>query len=124
YVDKKLEGVNAVQTLARLNRSFPGKGQPFILDFRNDAKTITDAFRPWYDTTVVEPVDANILYRFQGTIEAAGVFDQTDVDHYWELFAPVAVNDRKGNGALYAALAGHRQRFADDLDEEEQDQFR
>jgi type I restriction enzyme R subunit len=107
YVDKKLEGVNAVQTLARLNRSFPGKGQPFILDFRNDAETITDAFR-----------------RFQGTIEAAGVFDQTDVDHYWEVFAPVAVNDRKGNGALYAALAGPRQRFADELDEDEQDQFR
>ncbi|MCB0988939.1 MAG: type I restriction endonuclease subunit R [Microthrixaceae bacterium] len=124
YVDKKLEGVNAVQTLARLNRSFPGKPLPFVLDFRNDAETITDAFRPWFDTTIVEPVDANILYRYQGTIEAAGVFDQTDVDHYWEVFAPISVNDRKGNGALYAALAGPRQRFTDELDEDEQDQFR
>lgn len=124
YVDKKLEGVNAVQTLARLNRSFPGKGQPFILDFRNDAETITEAFRPWYDTTIVEPVDANVLYRYQGNLQASGVFDQTDVDHYWEVFAKVAANDRKGNGALYAALAGPRQRFEDDLDEEEQDRFR
>ena len=102
YVDKKLEGVNAVQTLARLNRAFPGKGQPFILDFRNDVEAITDAFRPWFDTTIVDPVDANVLYSYQGTLAAAGVFDQTDVDHYWEVFAPVAANDRKGNGALYA----------------------
>ncbi|MGB3410543.1 MAG: type I restriction endonuclease [Microthrixaceae bacterium] len=124
YVDKKLEGVNAVQTLSRVNRSFPGKGPPFVLDFRNDAETITDAFRPWFDTTIVDPVDANVLYRFQGNLQAAGVFDQTDVDHYWEVFAPVAANARKGNGALYAALAGPRQRFSDELDEDEQDQFR
>lgn len=124
YVDKKLEGVNAVQTLARLNRSFPGKGQPFVLDFRNDAEAITDAFRPWYDTTIVDPVDANVLYRYQGNLQASGVFDQTDIDHYWEVFAPVAANDRKSNGALYAALAGPRQRFTDELDDDDQDQFR
>jgi type I restriction enzyme R subunit len=124
YVDKKLEGVNAVQTLARLNRSFPGKPQPFVLDFRNDAEAITDAFRPWFDTTVVEPVDPNLLYTLQGTLHAAGVFDHTDVDHYWEVFAPVASNDRKGNGALYAALAGPRQRFISDLDDDEKATFR
>jgi len=124
YVDKKLEGVNAVQTLARLNRSMVGKPQPFVLDFRNDADAITEAFRPWFDTTTVEPVDPNLLYRLQGNLQAAGVFDQTDVDHYWEVFAPVAVNDRKGNGALYAALAGPRQRFTDDLDDDEKAAFR
>jgi len=124
YVDKKLEGVNAVQTLARLNRSMTGKPQPFVLDFRNDAEAITDAFRPWFDTTVVEPVDPNLLYRLQGTLESAGVFDQTDVDHYWEVFASVAANARKGNGALYAALAGPRQRFIDDLDDDDKATFR
>ncbi len=124
YVDKKLEGVNAVQTLARLNRSMIGKPQPFVLDFRNDAEAITEAFRPWFDTTVVDPADPNLLYRLQGTLESAGVFDQTDVEHYWEIFATVAVNARKGNGALYAALAGPRQRFIDDLDDDEQATFR
>ncbi len=124
YVDKKLEGVNAVQTLARLNRSFPGKSQPFILDFRNDADTITEAFRPWYDTTIVEPVDANLLYRLQGSLQMAGVFGDADVDHYWAVFAPVAVNARAGNSALYQALAGPRERYLDDLDEAEQDAFR
>ncbi len=47
YVDKKFEGVNAVQTLARLNRVFPGKVDTFILDFRNDAEAIADGFRPF-----------------------------------------------------------------------------
>lgn len=124
YVDKKLEGVNAVQTLARLNRSMSGKPQPFVLDFRNDAESITEAFRPWFDTTVVDPADANLLYRLQGTLESAGVFDQTDVEHYWEVFASVAANARKGNGALYAALSGPRQRFIDDLDDDEKAAFR
>lgn len=124
YVDKKLEGVNAVQTLARLNRTFPGKERPFVLDFRNDPDAITEAFRPWYDTTIVEPVDPNVLYAYQGSLAVSGVFDQTDVDHYWEIFASVAVSARKGNGALYAALAGPRQRFTDELDDDGRDQFR
>ena len=45
YVDKKLQGVDCVQTLSRLNRLFPGK-QTFILDFYNDAQDILDAFAP------------------------------------------------------------------------------
>ena len=92
--------------------------------YMSSPEAITEAFRPWYDTTIVDPVDANVLYRFQGTLQTAGVFDQTDIDHYWEVFASVAVNARKGNGALYAALAGPRERFTAELDGEEQDQFR
>lgn len=123
YVDKKLEGVNAVQTLARLNRTFPGKDTTFVLDFRNTADAITEAFRPWFDTTIVEPVDGNLLYSYQGTLQAAGVFTTLEVDHYWNVFSGVAVNDRKGNGALYSALAAPLERFADDLDRDEQEAF-
>ncbi len=123
YVDKKLEGVNAVQTLSRLNRMHPGKGSTFVLDFRNDAEAITDAFRPWFDTTVVEPTDANVLYTYQGTLQACGVFTTMEVDHYWEVFSTVAPHARKGNGALYAALAQPKQRFLA-LDGGEQEQFR
>lgn len=124
YVDKKLEGVNAVQTLARLNRTHPGKPLPFILDFRNDAEAIAEAFRPWYDTTISEPVDANTLYTFQGNLQSAGVFNSGEVDHYWTVFADTAPNDRKGNGALYAALEAPLARFIDDLDDDTREQFR
>ena len=80
YVDKKLEGVNAVQTLARLSRTHPGKTDTFVLDFRTDPATIAEGFRPFYDTTIVEPVDGNVLYGFAGAIESAGVFTVADVD--------------------------------------------
>ena len=124
YVDKKLEGVNAVQTLARLNRTRQGKESTFVLDFRNDAEAIAEHFRPWYDTTIAEPVDANVLYTYQGNLQSAGVFSTIEVDHYWEVFAEVAPPARKGNGALYSALAGPLERFNDDLGDEAQEQFR
>jgi len=124
YVDKKLEGVNAVQTLARLNRTHPGKDSTFVLDFRNDAVDIAEYFKPWYDTTTADPVDANVLYAYQGNLQASGVFTTVEVDHYWTVFAGVAGSDRKGNGALYAALAGPLQRFTDNLDGDTQEKFR
>ena len=124
YVDKKLEGVNAVQTLARLNRKHPGKTDTFVLDFRNDPETIAEGFRPFYDTTIVEPVDGNVLYGFAGAIETAGVFSVADVDNYWSVFCLVTPDQRKGNGALYSALAGAVARFTTDLDDEQRETFR
>jgi type I restriction enzyme, R subunit len=59
FVDKKLEGVAAVQTLSRLNRIVPGKDDTFVLDFRNDADEIQKAFAPFYETTITEPTDPN-----------------------------------------------------------------
>jgi type I restriction enzyme, R subunit len=124
YVDKKLEGVNAVQTLARLNRTHPGKTDTFVLDFRNDPDTIAEGFRPFYDTTIVEPVDGNLLYGFAAAIESAGVFTVADVDNYWSVFCLVTPDQRKGNGALYSALAGTVERFKTDLSDEDQERFR
>ncbi len=54
YVDKRLDGVQAVQTLSRLNRMIPGKDEPFVLDFVNDAEDIYRAFKPYYDTTSLQ----------------------------------------------------------------------
>ena len=51
YVDKRLDGVQAVQTLSRLNRMAPGKAPPFVLDFVNDPENIRRAFEPYYDRT-------------------------------------------------------------------------
>lgn len=123
YVDKKLEGVNAVQTLARLNRIHPGKPTPFVLDFRNTATSIADSFRPWFDTTIVEPVDANTLYTYQNDLYSHGVFNNTEVDHYWDVFYQTAVNEHKTNAALYKALETPLTRFVA-LNKTSQEQFR
>jgi type I restriction enzyme R subunit len=55
YVDKKLGGVNAVQTLSRLNRTHPDKKGTMVLDFENEADAIKEAFEPYYETTLLFP---------------------------------------------------------------------
>ncbi len=80
YVDKRLSGVLAVQTLSRLNRTTSGKEDTFVLDFINDVKTIEDAFQPYYEQTVVaETADPHQLYELQHRLEAAQIFWQTEV---------------------------------------------
>ena len=54
YVDKRLDGVKAVQTLSRLNRICPGKEDTFVLDFVNDAEDIREAFKPYYEATAID----------------------------------------------------------------------
>lgn len=79
YVDKKLSGVKAVQTLSRLNRIYPGKGETFILDFANSAKEIQDSFKPFFEQTSASPTDPNILYTLRRTLGDAGVLDPSEV---------------------------------------------
>ena len=63
YVDKKLGGVNAVQTLSRLNRTHPEKDGTMVLDFANEADAIKAAFEPYFETTLLsEATDPNLLY--------------------------------------------------------------
>jgi len=83
YVDKKLSGVLAVQTLSRLNRTTKGKEDTFVLDFTNETEDILASFQPYYElTTVVENTDPNHLYDLKSTIEQAQVVWQSEVDNF------------------------------------------
>ena len=69
YVDKKLGGVNAVQTLSRLNRIHPDKQSTMVLDFTNESDEIKASFEPYYETTILsEATDPNLLYEKQGRL--------------------------------------------------------
>ena len=118
YVDKKLGGVNAVQTLSRLNRTHPGKDGAMVLDFANEADEIGKAFEPYYETTLLsEETDPNLLYEVQGRLLDFGVFGEADVETFaLAYFGTDATQDR-----LYAALEQPRARFADLGDEEGRD---
>ncbi len=99
YVDKKLGGVDCVQTLSRLNRIYPGKEQTFILDFVNETEDIKEAFAPYYKSTVLEDVtDPNILYDLQSKLEASGIFTASEVEAYADTFF-----DPKGTQAQMSA---------------------
>jgi len=80
YVDKKLGGVNAVQTLSRLNRTHPDKENVFVLDFVNETEDIKEAFQPYYTTTVLsEATEPNILYDLQRDILSFKLFDEREI---------------------------------------------
>src|SRR5207237_2303418 len=121
YVDKKLGGVNAVQTLARLNRTLPPeKKGTMVLDFANEANEIKAAFEPYYETTLLsEATDPNLLYEIQTRLAAFPVYTEADV----EAFAKVYFDPRATQDRLYAVLAPVVARFQV-LSEEEQQDFR
>lgn len=79
YVDKKLNGITAVQTLSRLNRIHPDKEDTFVLDFVNDAEEIQESFRPYYEQTSSIPTDPNILYDFQQKIMSSGIIHKEEL---------------------------------------------
>jgi type I restriction enzyme R subunit len=108
YVDKKLSGVDAVQTLARLNRTYPGKEDVFIIDFMNTPEEIKQAFDPFYETTMLSDVtDPNIVFEIQMQLEAEGMFTQKEVDDFAKAFF-----DPKGKQeAMSAAVKPGADRF-------------
>ena len=91
YIDKPLGGVLAVQAISRLNRSAPRLGKIredlFVLDFYNNLDDIKAAFDPYYTaTTLTEPTDVNVLHELRNTLLFVGVFDQSDIDEFIELY--------------------------------------
>ena len=80
YVDKKLSGVKAVQTLSRLNRTHPGKEDTFVLDFANSAEEIREAFEPFYEESFAAPTDPNVLYTLEHELMSARVLSMGEMD--------------------------------------------
>jgi type I restriction enzyme R subunit len=120
YVDKKLGGVNAVQTLSRLDRIHPEKRGTLVLDFANEADEIQAAFEPYYETTLLsEATDPNLLYEIQNRLAAFPVFTEADVNQ----FAKIYFDKKASQDQLYAMLAPVTTRFAE-LSGEEQHDFR
>jgi len=81
YVDKVLSGIKAVQTLSRLNRSYPGKRDTFVLDFANDADTIRMSFEDYYRTTILsEETDPNKLHDLKRGLDGLQVYTSEQVE--------------------------------------------
>lgn len=89
YVDKKLGGVNAVQTLSRLNRTTYGKEDTFVLDFFNKTDDIKEAFQPYYTTTVLsEATNPNLLHDLEREVRGFKLFTDFELNGFVEeLFA-------------------------------------
>ena len=123
YVDKKLTGLQAVQTLSRLNRTCPGKEDTFVLDFRNKPEEIFKAFKPYYeDTPSDELLDAQHLYRLQHQIEELGLIFEEEITAFCAVyFKPrrkETVHDHaKMNGILDQAVERFKERPEEEQEE-------
>ena len=125
YVDKKLSGVKAVQTLSRLNRTHSGKEDTFILDFANDRETIIESFQPYYElTTMSETTDPNHLYDLKGKTDTANVYFQNELDGFAKIFYRPGDVVLKDQGKLYAFIDPAVDRFKAIDQEEVQDEFK
>ena len=89
YVDKKLGGVECVQTLSRLNRTFPGKAETgtFVLDFFNEPEEILAAFQPYYQTAELADVsDPDLIFDLRDKLRASGIFQWQEVEQFCKAF--------------------------------------
>lgn len=101
YVDKRLSGIQAVQTLSRLNRSHPGKENVFIVDFVNLPQDILDAFKPYYGNAELENVtDPDMIFNLRSKLDAAGFYDDFEIDRVIEVYLNPASKQKDLTAAI------------------------
>ncbi len=113
YVDKRLDGIQAVQTLSRLNRIHPLKEETFVLDFVNDRDDIQAAFKTYYDGAQMgEEVEPARLYQLKGELDASGVYLAEEVGRFTDIyFKPRQKQSAADHQAMNAALDPAVSRF-------------
>ena len=81
YVDKRLAGIQAVQTLSRLNRAYPGKDTTYVVDFVNEAEDILEAFKMYHTTAELQSTtDPNLVFDLRAKLDAAGHYDDFEIE--------------------------------------------
>lgn len=124
FIDKKLSGVKAVQTLSRLNRTHIGKEDTFILDFVNTTEEIQESFAPYYESTSLdESIDVNMIYDVQTKIRNYKLYNDQDIEKFLKIYYKKGKQNDKDLGAMTSLLKPVLERYAE-LTDEEQYEFR
>lgn len=125
YIDRKLDGLQCVQTLTRANRIYPGKSADsiYILDFANDIEDIREAFKKYFDVTELESLtNPEQIYELKSLIMDSGFVDQNSIDNFAQIFFQGEINtsDRaKLEGIINNAVNSYNT-----ADKGSQDEFR
>ena len=128
FVDKRLAGIQAVQTLSRLNRVHPLKEDTFVLDFVNDREEIQEAFKAYYEGAEMgEEVDPAHMYAIKADLDASGIYLDEEVERFCAVYFKLkprqsALDHRAMNAALDPAVSRFMARR--DNDEEETENWR
>lgn len=114
YVDKRLAGIQAVQTLSRLNRTHPLKEDTFVLDFVNDREEIREAFKTYYEGAEMgEEVEPAHMYQIKAELDASGIYLAEEVHRFCEIyFKPKQRQSALDHQAMNAALDPAVSRFS------------
>lgn len=123
FVDKRLAGIQAVQTLSRLNRTHPLKEDTFVLDFVNDREEIREAFKTYYEgATMGEEVDPARMYVIGGELEASGIFLAEEIERFCAVyFKPKTKQSAADHQTMNAALDPAVSRFTARMESEEEE---
>ncbi|MCB9895683.1 MAG: type I restriction endonuclease subunit R [Planctomycetes bacterium] len=125
YVDKRLSGIQAVQTLSRLNRTAPGKEDTFVLDFVNETEEIEKSFQPYYERTTVEgEATVQQLYELRSRLAGYQIYFEQEVNDFCEVFyKPKPKQTSLDHGKMNAVIDPVVVRFSE-REGEEQEEFR
>jgi type I restriction enzyme R subunit len=117
YVDRKLKDVDCVQTLSRLNRVFPGKPSPFVLDFVNDGDDVRAAFEPYYNTAELTDVsDPNVVYDLLRKLNGARIYEWHEVENFARAFFDPKAKSSKLSYWVDPARQRFRTRYEDAIE--------
>ncbi len=112
YVDKRLAGIQAVQTLSRLNRAHPGKDTTYVLDFVNDPVEVLKAFKTYYETAELSAVtDPNLVLNLKAKLDDMGFYDENEVERVVRVELDLAASQAQLDAALYPVADRLLKRF-------------
>ena len=117
YLDKRVSGVEAVQTLSRLNRTRSGKDTTFVIDFANEPQEIVNAFRTYYEhAEASEAQDLDVIYELKDRLDQSGLYLQQEVDDVAAIVVS-SMAGAKANARLINAVEPAVRRFNEKLSE-------
>jgi type I restriction enzyme R subunit len=108
YVDRRLSGIQAVQTLSRLNRCHPGKTTTYVVDFANEPDDILASFKAYYETAeLAQATDPNLILDLKAKLDRQGHYDEFEI----ERVVKVLLDPNAKQSALIGALEPVAQRL-------------
>ena len=112
YVDRRLDGIQAVQTLSRLNRCHPGKDTTYVVDFVNEPNDILAAFKTYYATAeLAESTDPNLILDLKTKLDAQGHYDEFEIERVVKVLLEASLSDKTRQSQLMGAIEPVAQRL-------------
>ena len=124
YVDKRIDGITAVQTLSRLNRTYPGKDMTYVLDFVNDVETIRLSFEPYYEhSQLLATTNPDIIYDLSTKLDQQHIYSKQDINNFIDAYRRQDARQKDIQAALSAPVSRFNGLFIEAEEKEDKEQI-